>query len=589
MNIKEREMENMASSGTINNTFRTGYAIRIVWNTNSQSVSDNTSNITAKVQLVSLGSSYTVVSSATKNGSLTINGITYNFTFSAALSGNQAKTLFTKTVDIPHNADGSKTCAFSTTCGINVTLGGTYYGNVSASGSGAFDSIARASTIASVTSSVEITGFNAVTVSISRASSSFTHTVVYSLGSYSYTQTGIGISASYTIPVAWINAMPNATSGQATVQVTTYSGSTKIGNTASKTFTVTVPSTVVPSIGSVGITEATAGLASKFGAFIQNRSKLNIAISASGIYGSTITQYKTYIQAIEYYGNSFTSNTITASGTIGVVTIVTDSRGRTARYDGSITVLTYSLPTISAFSAYRSDSSGKQDYEGQYLKITLNFLITNLNNLNDKYYEIVYRLKGTTTWSFIESGNIYFKDASIITGALFNPDNAYDLALNVYDYFSEAHASIDIPTAFTLIDYHSSGKGIAFGKVAESQTMEIALDVDLSGKLLQESRTVPTLLNGWQNYGTSYEVAVFWKDKCNVVHLSGMVKGGTVTDGTVIFTLPSGYRPRSPEKFLVVSVNAICILDIYTNGNVTIRAGANASWLSLSGISFTVE
>ena len=576
----------MASSGTISNTFRTGYAIRIVWNTNSQSVSDNTSNITAKVQLVSLGSSYTIVSSASKNGSLTINGVTYNFTFSAALSGNQAKTLFTKTVNVPHNADGSKTCAFSTTCGINVTLGGTYFGNVSASGSGVFDSIARASTIASVTSSVEITGSNAVTVSITRASSSFTHTVVYSLGSYSYTQTGIGTSASYAIPVAWINAMPNSTSGQATVQVTTYSGSTKIGNTASRTFTVTVPSTVVPTIGSVGITEATAGLASKFGAFIQNRSKLNVAITASGTYGSTITQYKTYIQAIEYLGNSFTTNTITASGTIGVVTIVTDSRGRSARYDGSITVLAYSVPTISAFSAYRSNSTGVQDYEGQYLKITLNFLITNLNNLNDKYYEIVYRLKGTTTWSFIESGNLYSKDASIVTGALFNPDNAYDLALNVYDYFTEAHATIDVPTAFTLVDFHRSGKGLAFGKVAQLECMEIALDVDLTGELLQENKIAPTLLNNWQNYGAAYDSASYWKDKCNVVHISGVVKGGTLTDGTVIFTLPSGYRPRSPEKFITISVNAICVLDIYANGNVTIRAGANASWLSLSGISF---
>lgn len=577
----------MASSGTINNTFRTGYAIRIVWNVDSQSIPNNTSTITSKVQLVSLGSSYTIVSSATKYGSLTINGSKYDFSFNASLSGNQVKTLFTKTVTIAHNADGSKTCAFSTTCGINVTLGGTYWGNVSASGNGTFDSIARASTIASVTSSVAITGSNAVTVNISRASSAFTHTVTYSFGSYSYTQTGIGTSASYTIPVAWINAMPNATSGTATVQVTTYSGSTKIGTTASRTFTVSVPSNVIPSINSVAITEATAGIASKFGAFIQNKSKLNVAISASGIYGSTITQYKTYIQAIEYPGNSFTSNTITASGSIGIVSVVTDSRGRTSRYDGNITVLAYTTPTISVFSAYRCDALGNEDYEGQYLKITLNFLIANLNNLNDKYYEVVYRIKGTTTWSFVESGNIYSKDASIITGALFNPDNAYDLALNVYDYFGESHATVDVPTAFTLIDFHRSGKGLAFGKVAESENMEIALDVDLSGKLLQESKIAPSLLNNWQNYGGAYESAAYWKDKCNVVHISGMVKGGTIADGTVIFTLPSGYRPRSPEKFITVSVNAICIIDIYTNGSVTIRAGANASWLSLSGISFT--
>ena len=136
----------MASSGTINNTFRTGYAIRITWTVTSQDISTNASTVTATVQLVSLGSSYTINSSATKSGSLTVNGTRYDFTFSAALSGNQAKTIFTKTgIVVPHNSDGTKTCAFSCTAGIAVTLSGTYYGSVSASGSGVFNTIARAS------------------------------------------------------------------------------------------------------------------------------------------------------------------------------------------------------------------------------------------------------------------------------------------------------------------------------------------------------------------------------------------------------------------------------------------------------------
>ena len=116
----------MATTGTINNTFRTGYAIRIVWTVDSQSVANNTSTVTAKVQLVSLGASYTINSTASKTGTLTINGTAYSFTFTAALTGSQTKTLFTKTVTITHGSDGSKSCAFSCTAGINVTLSGTY-------------------------------------------------------------------------------------------------------------------------------------------------------------------------------------------------------------------------------------------------------------------------------------------------------------------------------------------------------------------------------------------------------------------------------------------------------------------------------
>lgn len=102
----------MAKTGTITKTISTGYQLKLVWTVDSQNVANNTSSVTVKVQLVSTGASYTINSTATKNGSVTINGTKYNFTFSAALSGSQTKTLYTKTVTISHSADGSKTCAF---------------------------------------------------------------------------------------------------------------------------------------------------------------------------------------------------------------------------------------------------------------------------------------------------------------------------------------------------------------------------------------------------------------------------------------------------------------------------------------------
>ncbi len=111
----ENKITTRASSGTVVNNFRTGYRVQISWSVNSQNIANNTSNVTVKAQLVSTGSAYTISSSATKHGTLTINGTSYSFTFSAGLSGNQTKTVFTKTVDIPHNSDGSKTFSMSTT------------------------------------------------------------------------------------------------------------------------------------------------------------------------------------------------------------------------------------------------------------------------------------------------------------------------------------------------------------------------------------------------------------------------------------------------------------------------------------------
>lgn len=471
----------MAASGTITESIRTGYQLRIAWTVDSQSVANNTSTVTAKVQLVSTGSSYTINSTASKSGTLTINGTKYTFTFTAALSGSQTKTIYTKTVTVAHNADGTKTCSFSATAGINVTLSGTYYGNVTASGSGTFDTIARAGTISSVTSSVAINGTNEVTVNITRTSSSFTHTVVFSFGSYSKSTTGVGTSTSYAIPTSWINAMPSATSGTAKVTVTTYSGSTKIGSAVSKNFTVTVPATVVPTISSVTIAEAEAGLAAQFGAYVQNKSKLSVKITAAGVYSSTIKSYKTTIQGAPFTAASFTSGVLTKSGTSTITITVTDSRGRTASTTRSLTVIAYAPPKITSFQGFRCLANGTENYEGKYAKLSINFSISPVGDKNTKAYAIEYKLQSATTWTALTSGSVYALNSSIVSASgPFGVDNSFDIRLSVTDYFGTVRSTFEIPTAFTLIDFNASGRGIAFGKVSEvTEGMEIDLPMSI--------------------------------------------------------------------------------------------------------------
>lgn len=466
----------MASSGIITNAIRTGYAIQIAWTVDSQSVANNTSTVTANVQLVSTGSTYTINSTASKSGSLTINGTNYSFTFSAALSGNQTKTIFTKTVTVAHNADGSKTCSFSCSAGINVTLSGTYYGNVTASGNGVFNTIARASTISSVTASVDINGTNACAVSITRASNNFTHSVNFSFGSYSYTASNVGTSTSYAIPLTWLNGMPSATSGTATVTVTTYSGSTKIGNAVSRNFTVTVPSNIVPSISSVGISEAVSEINAQFQGYVQNKSKLAVVVNAAGTYSSTIKAYKTTILDKNYTAASFTSFVLSNSGTISVEVSVTDSRGRTATTSRTISVLPYTTPTIASLSCVRCTSSGVENPEGTYLKANINFAIASLNNKNSKTWSLLYKRKSQTSWSTLSSGSVYSYNASYLsTTGILLADYAFDIKLVISDYFSSAEKQVEIGTAFTLIDFRTSGKGIAFGKVSEQDVFECAL------------------------------------------------------------------------------------------------------------------
>ncbi len=572
-------MISVASSGSFNTSAYNNRYLTLSWETTSQSIDNNTSTIKWALKGAGSASGYYI----SGNFKVVINGATV-YSSSTRIELWNGTTVASGTTTINHNADGTKSFTASAEAGI-------YYVAVNCTGSGSFtlDTIPRATTPTLSASTFDMG--TSITISTPRASTSFTHTLSYTFGNLSGPiGSGIGTSTTWTVPLTLANAIPNAISGVGTITCQTYNGSTLIG-TKSVTFTASVPSSVIPKISAVAIKEAVDGIADKFSGFVQNRSMLNVTITAAGVYSSTITRYETYIQSVSYLGSSFTSNLITASGAIGVLTIITDSRGRTAQATNSVTVLEYASPTISTFTAFRCDSSGNADDEGTRINVAVNFNISTVNNLNDKYYEILYRVKGATSWEgTLASGNVYSRNDSFVTSSVFNADNAYEVTIRNWDYFISSengiNATINIPTAFTLFDCRNTGKGIAFGKVSAKDAMEVALDLELTGELIQEDRQTPTLLNSWVNYGAGYESASYWKDKCNVVHLGGLVKSGTIVDGTVIFTLPEGYRPRASEKFITVSLNAICVVDIYASGNVTIRAGANAGWLSLSGICF---
>jgi uncharacterized protein YaiE (UPF0345 family) len=317
-------------------------------------------------------------------------------------------------------------------------------------------------------------------VAITRASSSFTHTVVFSFGSYSKTTTGVGTSTSYAIPTSWLNAIPNATSGTAKVTVTTYSGSTKIGSAVSKNFTLTVPASVVPSISSVAVADTTT-YQGTFGNMVQNKSKAKFTITAAGSLGSTIKSYKTEFEGKSYTGATPTTATITKSGTASAKITVTDSRGRTATATKTWTVVAYSAPKIISFQGFRCLADGAENYEGTYINAAVNFSISSVNEKNTASYTIEYKLQSADTWTKLTSGSVYALNTNIVSASgQFSVDSSYDIRLSVNDSFTTVTSVFEIPTAFTLLDFNASGKGLAFGKVSEvEEGMEVDLDMSV--------------------------------------------------------------------------------------------------------------
>lgn len=104
------------------------------------------------------------------------------------------------------------------------------------------------------------------------------------------------------------------------------------------------------------------------------------------------------------------------------------------------------------------------------------------------------------------------------------------------------------------------------------------------------SWSTPALQNGWVQYGGGYSSSQYTKNTDGIVSLRGIIKSGTVTSGTTIFTLPSGYRPTNIVICSeITNPDAYARVDVYPDGRVMTREGVNAGWLSLAECDFVAD
>ncbi len=273
--------------------------------------------------------------------------------------------------------------------------------------------------------------------------------------------------------------LPSATKGTVTFKLTTKtssSGST-VG-TSTKTATGTIPSSVKPTISGITLAEAVSGLASKFGAYIQNKSKITGTVNASAGSGSSISAYKTTINGSSYTSKTFTTGVLKTSGSNTISTTVTDKRGRTATYSTTFSVLAYSKPSISTFKVERCNADGTLNDEGINFKVTVKSSITALNNKNDGSYVFQYKLSSGDTWTTLgNSLSGYSINTSwVVTNVALNIDNVYDFKLTVKDYFESVLKNYNVAESFTLMNFGADGHSMAIGGVAtETDTLDVKM------------------------------------------------------------------------------------------------------------------
>ena len=473
----------MASSGSFSGSIHSGhYVLRVDW-TQTKNISANTSTVTAKAYLVN---DWSLSIYGRSDNSITING-TAQIYESPAVNGTGTHLLGTVTQTVNHNSDGTKSLTMSAVFYIRATLSGTYYESITASANITLDSIARASSV----STPNATMGSATAIAISRASSSFPHTLTYTFGTAAGTiaTKTTSTSVSWTPPLSLASQIPKAVTGTCTVTCTTYNGSTKIGSKTC-TLTLTVPASIKPTITSLTAARVDGAVPGTWGIYVQTKSKATLTINgAAGSYGSTISSYSITGGGYTSTASSFTTGFLNTSGTVTFTATVTDSRGRvSAAATVSISVVAYSPPSFASYLSQRCLSNGTVNDDGTYIRGLVSYSYASCSSKNTITRATYYKKASDTAWT---NANAAFSSGTAFTfgGGNISTETSYDIKYTLTDAFTTIAIQDIVSTAAVVMDFKRGGKGVAVGKVSEKDnTFEVAEDWDVRvyGKLLKD-------------------------------------------------------------------------------------------------------
>lgn len=467
----------------------------------SYDVSTNTSVVEYSFSGSQVSPSYFAFSGTSRNPAgkvvVKINGSDVKSANIALLRYAQGTCSGSGTVTVPHNNDGTKTVSWSIRMD-EVTgnySGDTWkYGATSTSGSLKLTDIPRATTPTLSKTSADMG--TSIAINTTPAVSTFTHNIYYKYDGGSWTTIGTSQSGdtTFSIPLSLASQVPNGTSLPLTISCETYNDGTLIG-IKQVSFTSTVPSSVVPSISSITVSEA-GSVPSSFGCYVKSKSKLKIVTSASGSYSSTITNCTVEYLGSVYSGSSITTGVVNSSGSTSIKVTVTDSRGRKASSTKAVTIVDYATPSLWNISVNRAKSDGTIADDGICANITYAYSISSVNSKNAKSFKIEWS-SDNSSWTTLLSESNYSADSSTTSTTVFDSDSKFYFRFKLADSFSTTTKTLLLTETYSLMEYHAGGKGIGFfGKPSKgNDTMEVFGKVEV-----EDSVQAPKIIGGYYQH-----------------------------------------------------------------------------------------
>lgn len=247
---------------------------------------------------------------------------------------------------------------------------------------------------------------------------------------------------------------------------------TMVGNT------LTVTSAATPTITTIALSEGNSSVAAitSGAGFVKDKSDLQIAVTASGKCGASVTGYTASIgaQSVSSSTASFDFGTISVTGDTVSVT-VTDSRGFTGTGTTSIEIVTYTAPQITSATAqrkYMTPHAAVYSVAGQIDPLVLGGVKRN----SVQSLKLRYKVTGAQSW---------YTDTLTATEATdgtftcegdrgFVADISYVVQFVVTDAFSETASSAEITLPVTLPDIYCGNNKVGI----RTYTPQTELDVN---------------------------------------------------------------------------------------------------------------
>lgn len=342
---------------------------RLVWES-TMNIATNTSTLTLTIQMISSVG----VGSGSYARNIYLDG-TWIGGDSTRITGIGSEWIdvYTITKQVAHNNDGTRSCYVE----YSIHDDGWKTG----SGTIVLDTIPRTSSVSC--SSADIG--SKPTITITRASDVFTHTLKYTFGSQSgviVEKTPLVVYNSWIIPLSLYNEIPTEMSGEGTITCETYVGDTYVG-TSTCSFTATgveedCNPVFTPSVYDTN--ETTYALTGDRNRLVRYYSNAFVVVGAQPRYNATLTSQYAYNGERYFYAASGDFPNV-ENGVFNLY--ATDSRGCVASTMVTKTLVEYVRLTCN-FGRQRPDTQGNYELEIEGNYWTGNFGATN-NTLTVQY------------------------------------------------------------------------------------------------------------------------------------------------------------------------------------------------------------